>query len=170
MQVVKTPESNLNYQLPGGTEKNDLPCEREVIGWYVDHPIKGRMPVPEGGLVAVMHASGRIEHREAHAATRIRSVWELDTDELAAVTQTHRLALHIYGEPVPPVALGVISPADRKEDSADWEPPVARAHLARAITLLVEKLKEDGFDPAPAEDVLSGLDECLLATAAGESG
>jgi hypothetical protein len=168
MEAVKTPECNLTYKLPGGTRDNDLPCMRTITGWFIEHPIHGTRSVEKGGMYPVMDATGKVEHVEARAATTITSFWEMDTDELAAVMQSHQVRLTVWGEPVPPVALAVIAPEGSNLSQDEWEPPVARPHLKRAISKLVERLREDGFDPASAEDVMSGLEECLLLTAGGE--
>ena len=139
VKPVRTPESNLCYRLPSGDEENDLPCER--------------VPLKEPD------ESGRVP-------TAIRSTWELDSDDMAAVMQTRRVELTVWGEPVPPVALGAVLPGTTETTAASEgdPPPVTYAHLRRAIGLLVTELRGMGESPAPASDVMRGLETCLLAT------
>lgn len=122
---IRTPDTNLVYKLPGGTEDNDLPCVREVVGGT---------PV-------------------------ICSTWQLDTDELVRVTETGCVDLAIWGEPIPPVNIAQPGKLHEVQDV-----PIARAHLERAIHLLVRVLEDQGDSVSPAEDVLAGLDQCLLRT------
>lgn len=84
MEPIRIPtgefQSNLNYQLPGGTEENDLPCQRSVTE-------TGEGPV-----------------------TVIRSVWILDGEDIDTIIKdpaNARIVLTIVGEPIPPVGLSV---------------------------------------------------------------
>lgn len=170
MRPVKPPKPDGVYKLKGGTDENNLPFERIVHGMYINHPIKGVVPVEKSGFHRVLDATGKVTEVPTLLDTAIRSYWELDSDELAAVMQTHEIRLTIWGEPIPPVALGAVAPADRSQGSEDFEPPIARAHLRRALDLLVDKLTDMGHEVASAEDIEKGLDQCLLETAAGYEG
>lgn len=129
------------------------------------------IPVRTDGCVAeyqLPDGTGRMPvERELVTNTRgettsvVISTWEADTDELAAIMVTGRVELAIWGEPIPPVNVAPPEQVMRVKD-----PPIARAHLERAIHALVGVLKKEyGFDAAAPEDVIAGLDECLLATA-----
>jgi hypothetical protein len=160
------------YKLQGRKDGGvtDLPFERAILGRYINHPVRGIVPVENDGFHRVMDETGAIHDAPTLLDTAIITYWELDSDEQAAIMQTHEVRLTIHGEPIPPVSLGVVSPADREIGSEDFEPPIARAHLRRAIDLLHDKLLDMGHDPASPEDIEKGLDQCLLETAAGYEG
>lgn len=138
MRPVKTPESNQNYELPGGTKDNDLPVERIVT------PVKDNLSV-----------------------VVVRSTWELDTDDLMLLARSHRIELSIWGEPIPPVAMAVLPGEGVEIQRVPPDPPIAWAHLNRAVTLLCDVLNESGDRERPAvpEEVMAGLSECLVKTA-----
>ena len=81
MKPRRTPSSNVVYRLPGGTEDNDLWAERTIAeGMEPGDPAEGRM--------------------------MIRSVWELDAKERAAVAAGANVELSVYmGDAQPPVGL-----------------------------------------------------------------
>lgn len=94
MKPIETQKCNLVYKLPGGTEDNDLPCERVVFDG------------PDGTKF-----------------TGIRSYWELQPQDVEIVQEAGGqcyFVLTIYSEPIPPVALSVEPiPADAETDVAE---------------------------------------------------
>lgn len=170
MHPVTPPNPDGVYKLRGGGKETDLPFERVVKGMYINHPVRGIVPVEKSGFHRVMDETGAIDNVPTLMDTAVVTYWQLDSDELAAVMQTHEIVLTIHAEPVPPVGMGVVSPADRELNSEDFEPPIARAHLRRALDLLVDKLIDMGHEVASPEDIEKGLDQCLLETAAGYEG
>lgn len=170
MKPVPPPDHDPELVYKGKGDIGDLPFTRVVKGMYIMHPIKGMTPVDKSGYHPVMDETGAIQNVPTLLNTCVVSYWELDSDELAAVMQSHEIRLTIHGEPIPPVEMGVVSPIDREVGSEDFEPPIARAHLRRALDLLVDKLVDMGVPVASPEDIEKGLNQCLLETAAGYEG
>lgn len=103
--------------------------------------------------------------REDEAGTPVVcTTWELDSDDLAAVLTTGRLELCVWGAGTPPVSLVAVGPEGARETHHEQGPPIAWAHLERAVTRLVERLREAGVETAEPADVLAGLSSCLAET------
>jgi hypothetical protein len=128
------------------------------------HPIRGLIEVEKGGIHNVMKPTGEIVPTEAQAVTSISSWWMLDTDDMVNIQQSHMIRLLIWGEPIPPVSLAVVGSKDEEAQEA----PISRPHLERAVDLLCKKLKDMGYQGvAPPDEILAGLDQCLMETADG---
>jgi len=137
-----------------------MPAHREVSGWMINHPVQGPTHVKGPGKHVAMNHNGELDEYEAFPTVVIRTWWQLDTDDLAKLAASSLILVVTLGEPPPPMRLEAIGQGANPVD-----PPIARAHLERAVELLVGKLADMGFNPAHPDDVMSGLNECLLETA-----
>lgn len=136
MKNVQTDQDDLIYK-GNGKDVGDLHCRREIVVDEENRPVQ----------------------------TAIYSTWELDTDDLATVQSTHRIALGVFVEPIPPVSLSVVDEQGALRTALTMGPPVARDHLKRAIHRLVEVLRDEhGVDAADPDDVMAGLEQCLEET------
>lgn len=165
MRIIPTPDCNIVYKAPeggelGGQKVRDMPCQREIIGWMIAHPSKGPTKVEGPGPHRVMNHKGEIDLVPAFPTVALATTWQLDTDDLAKLAASSLLRVVVLGEPHPPMQIKAVAPGQERVD-----PPIARAHLERAVGLLVGKLADMGMNPAHPDDVMRGLNECLLETA-----
>lgn len=83
MDPIVTEYTNTIFKLPGGTEENDLPVEKNV---------------------------------DSHGRDVLVSTWKLSDVELAALQESGKIDLIIWGKDHPPVALAI---HEQEEDDGD---------------------------------------------------
>ena len=120
MRAVRTEDCNIQYQGATDTEIGNLPARREVLKWVIEHPRRGIVEVAKPGMHWITLRDGTPTQVPAQAICIIRSTWELEEHELEMIAATNgrcRVTLTMYGDAMPPTALG-LAPMQDDEDGS----------------------------------------------------
>lgn len=111
MKPVKTPDSNVNLTLPGGTADNDLPAQRILL------------------------YDGDAGETVEDARAGFESIWLPDENEARRLEAGAAVRLRIWGNGHPPVSLTVTDAVVPERELID------RGHVDRALGHLYGQLK-----------------------------